>query len=84
MLHVAKIVSGCQMGSVVRAGNVAYSIKSKPIQHYKHMGLCEDCLHVYIPLIFTFLRSIYVCPIKSNHSCNSISFVSDVVKMSYN
>ena len=27
MLHVAKIISGCHMGSLARAGKVAYSIK---------------------------------------------------------
>ena len=51
VLHVAKIISGCPMGSLARAGNVAYSIK---ISLYNIISIWGygDCLHVYIPVTF--------------------------------
>ena len=88
MLHVAKIISGCHMGSLARAGNVAYSNQNQSLEHYKYMGLwrlfacvySSDFLAQHKNSIIMFVHLSPITPVIPG-------FVSDetfVVKMSYN
>jgi len=61
MLHVAKIVSGCQKGSFARAGNVAYSIKISLNNIISVWGYVETVYMCIFHLLSCTTQEFYTC-----------------------